>query len=190
MPSRLHRHYNLNHLHFITCSCYRRLPGLSDSRHRNFFLEILARLRQRYRFELVGYVIMPDHFHLLMGEPRIDDPSRVMQVLKQTVSRQVLGVLRKAGENPKAKRLLRQLGSSAHPGRIQFWERRFYDFNVWSEKKRLEKLEYMHNNPVKRGLVKNPADWPWSSFRFYYLSDTRMMEMDRIGSTKDLIKGQ
>ena len=182
MPSRLHRHYNLNHLHFITSSCYRRLPGFQGPEYRNFFIQTLARLRDRYRFELVGYVIMPDHFHLLMSEPRIDDPSRVMQVLKQTVSRHVLGVLRNADKNSKARRLLRQLESSARPGRIQFWERRFYDFNVWSEKKRLEKLEYMHNNPVKRGLVKNPADWPWSSFRFYYLSDTLMMEMDRIGS--------
>ena len=116
MPSRLHRHYNLNHLHFITCSCYRRLPGLSDSRHRNFLLETLVRLRRRYKFALVGYVIMPDHFHLLMGEPRTGDPSRVMQVLKQTVSRHVLGVLRNAGESPRAKRLLRQLQSSARQG--------------------------------------------------------------------------
>ena len=45
-----------------------------------------------------------------------------------------------------------------------------------------QRMGHPHNNPVKRGLVKNPADWPWSSFRFYYLSDTLMMEMDRISS--------
>ena len=49
----------------------------------------------------------------------------------------------------------------------RFWQRRFYDFNVWSHKKRREKLEYMHSNPVKRGLVRRPQDWPWSSYAFY-----------------------
>ena len=44
---------------------------------------------------------------------------------------------------------------------------RFYDFNVWSERKRIEKLRYMHRNPVKRGLVSQPDLWIWSSFRSY-----------------------
>jgi putative transposase len=60
------------------------------------------------------------------------------------------------------------------------WQRRFYDFNVWSEEKRLEKLDYMHGNPVKRGLVKSPADWPWSSWRFYHLNDTSALAMDPV----------
>jgi hypothetical protein len=58
------------------------------------------------------------------------------------------------------------------------WQRRFYDFNVWSESKRLEKLQYMHGNPVKRRLVENPGDWPWSSWRFYHLVDTSVLAMD------------
>jgi putative transposase len=60
------------------------------------------------------------------------------------------------------------------------WQRRFYDFNVWSEKKRLEKLDYMHGNPVRQGLVNSPADWPWSSWRFYHLNDTSVLSMDRV----------
>ena len=56
--------------------------------------------------------------------------------------------------------------------------RRFYDFNVWTEKKKIEKLRYMHDNPVIRELVKHPADWPWSSYRFYAFGDTRMLAMD------------
>jgi hypothetical protein len=61
------------------------------------------------------------------------------------------------------------------------WQRRFYDLNVWSDKKRLEKLTYMHNNPVKRGLAKGPGDWPWSSWRFYFRGDASLWAMDRIG---------
>jgi putative transposase len=48
------------------------------------------------------------------------------------------------------------------------WQHRFYDFNVWTERNRVEKLRYMHRNPVKRGLVMEPDQWAWSSFRSYY----------------------
>jgi putative transposase len=65
--------------------------------------------------------------------------------------------------------------------RYRVWQRRFYPFNVYSEKKRLEKLDYMHNNPVQRGLVSSADQWPWSSFRFYYLNDSSVLSMDRLG---------
>ena len=48
-----------------------------------------------------------------------------------------------------------------------FWQARFYDFNIWSRQKKNEKLHYMHNNPVTRGLVAQPGDWLWSSYSFY-----------------------
>ena len=60
----------------------------------------------------------------------------------------------------------------------RFWQRRFYDFNVWSSEKKKEKLEYMHANPVKRKLVKHPRDWPWSSFSFYARGEAGLMPMD------------
>ncbi len=63
-------------------------------------------------------------------------------------------------------------------GPHRVWQRRFNDLNVWSEKKRREKLNYMHGNPVKRGLVPSPDQWPWSSFRFYYLNDASVLAMD------------
>ena len=52
--------------------------------------------------------------------------------------------------------------------------------NIWSEKKQLEKLDYMHSNPVTRKLVDRPGDWPWSSWRFYFLEDTSLIAMDRL----------
>ncbi len=62
----------------------------------------------------------------------------------------------------------------------RIWQRRFYDMNIWTEKKRLEKLSYMHGNPVKRGLVASPEQWAYSSFRFYYLEDASVLAMDRL----------
>jgi putative transposase len=165
MPAGLHRTYGAHHLHFITCSCYRRLPFLSPARSRDRFLSILEQVRRRYRFVVVGYVVMPEHIHLLVTEPEIGNPSTIMQVLKQRTARALL---------PKRKRKdPRQRSLSARKSqRRAFWQERFYDFNVWTTKKRIEKLRYMHRNPVKRGLVDSPEQWRWSSYRFYFLDET------------------
>ena len=85
----------------------------------------------------------------------------MIQVLKQRVSRR----LRRKRRAPAAQlNLVFATGGTLLP---RFWQRRFYDFNVWSLKKRVEKLHYMHMNPLKRKLVAHPRDWPWSSFCFY-----------------------
>jgi len=58
------------------------------------------------------------------------------------------------------------------------WQKRFYDFNVWTERKRIEKLRYMHRNPVKRGLVEQPDQWRWSSFRSYFLGERGLVRVN------------
>lgn len=161
MPSGLHRTYGAHHLHFITCSCYRRLPFLRTAVRRDRFLRILEQTRQRYRFVIVGYVVMPEHIHLLITEPEMGNPSMVMQVLKQRTARALLPKKKRA--DPRQSYLF---GDTV--GRSPFWQARFYDFNVWTTKKRVEKLRYMHRNPVKRGLVSSPEEWRWSSYRFYF----------------------
>jgi REP element-mobilizing transposase RayT len=90
MPSGLHRTYGAHHLHFITCSCYRRLPFLGAAPSRDRVLSILEQARQHYRFVVVGYVVMPEHIHLLITEPEIGTPSTVMQVLKQRTAHALL----------------------------------------------------------------------------------------------------
>jgi putative transposase len=164
MPSGLHRSYGAHHLHFITRSCYRRLPFLRTARSRDRFLSILERTRKRYRFVVVGYVVMPEHIHLLLTEPEVGTPSTVMQVLKQRSARALLPKQRPA--DPRQRRLF---GDAVV--RSPFWQARFYDFNVWTTKKRVEKLRYMHRNPVKRGLVSSAEEWRWSSYRFYLLNE-------------------
>jgi putative transposase len=73
------------------------------------------------------------------------------------------------------------LPASVHlHGPHRVWQRRFYDLNIWSEKKRHKKLDYMHNNPVKRQLVASPDLWPWSSFRFFFLRDASIFPLDRL----------
>ena len=103
-------------------------------------------MRERYRFGVVGYVVMPEHVYLLISEPQIGNPSTVVQTVKLGFTQRWRGISGVSG---------------------QFWQRRFYDFNVWSQRKEVEKLKYMHRNPVVRGLVEKPDDWRWSSYRFY-----------------------
>jgi len=164
MPAGLHRTYGAHHLHFITCSCYRRLRLLSTERSRDCFLSILEQIRQRYSFVVVGYVVMPEHVHLLITEPEVGTPSTVMQVLKQRTAHALL---------PKRKRRdPRQCQLFPEDARRAFWQARFYDFNVWTTKKRVEKLRYMHRNPVKRRLVDSVEQWRWSSYRFYFFGES------------------
>jgi putative transposase len=136
---------------------------------RNRFLKILEEARQKYRFVVVGYVVMPEHFHMLISEPEQGTPSTVTQVVKQRFAHQVLKLLRKKG--PASQPRLWE-----EPDHV--WQRRFYDFNVWTEKKRAEKLRYMHRNPVKRGLVLSPEQWLWSSFRWYAMREPGLVKVN------------
>jgi putative transposase len=165
----LQRYYGRGDLHFITFSCDGRRPYLGTRSARDCFVEVLGQLRARIGIPLIGYVVMPEHVHLLIGEgsQSKSSPSKVLQILKQTSSR-VLREGRHSGE----------IGKGGKP----FWQRRFYDFNVWSAAKLREKLAYMHANPVERGLVSHPKDWPWSSWSFYEKGEEGLVVIDTVGS--------
>ena len=175
MPRRLKRLYGFGHLHFITFSCYRRLPLLSSVPSRNFFVRVLRQVLNEYGFKLVGYVVMPEHVHLLISEPARGTPSTVLKMLKQRVSRRLRSRRRSA---PAAQQ---SFLFAPHLDRLpQLWQTRFYDFSVWSRKKKIEKLAYMHANPVKRKLVQDPKDWPWSSYAFYQGRGEILVEIDPV----------
>jgi putative transposase len=176
MTKGLKRRYGQRHLHFITCSCYRRLPLLRSVRARTLFVKILGELRTHYQFALVGLVVMPEQFHLLIGELTVGTPSTVLQVLKQRVSRKLRQRRRKRPPSSQL-RLWHELPTG---GLRSFWQRRFYDFNVWTRKKKIEKLNYMHMNPVKRGLVAHPKDWRWSSYASYHRHPNALIQIDPV----------
>ena len=161
MPANLHRYYSVGYLHFITTSCYQRRPLFGSAHNRDLFLEVMEQIRERHRFVVVGYIVMPEHIHLLFSEPEVGNPSLVMAALKQTFAHRLLRRLR-AEANPRENTLWRTPLLRGH-----IWQARFYDFVVFTEKKRVEKLRYMHRNPVERGLVLEPQQWAWSSFRHY-----------------------
>jgi putative transposase len=159
MPPRLKRIYENADLHFITFSCYHREPNLQPSLRKDLFLSVLEQVRQQYRFAIIGCVVMPEHVHLLLSKPEKANLPVAVQVLKQIVSRKL-----SAGEPSAAQEAFRQ--------------RRFYDFNVRTEHKRIEKLRYLHQNPVTRRLVEKPEDWRWISFRHYAFDEPFLVTID------------
>jgi putative transposase len=152
MPPRLERRQQTGNLHFITFSCHGRNPYLASNRAASTFEHSLESMRQKYQFLLLGYVIMPEHVHLLLSEPPTHPLSTVLGSLKRSVSKQL----------PEA----------------PFWLPRYHDFNVFSPEKRLEKLRYIHRNPVTRGLVSAPAEYSWSSFRTYATHTQNTVQID------------
>jgi putative transposase len=175
MPRKLKRHYGKGDLHFITFSCYERRALLGTVRARNLFVKVMGEVRERYGFLLVGYVLMPEHVHLLMSEPKKGTPSKVVQVLKQRVSRAMRGKKRRGSDGQLSLKFPNEAGSLR-----RFWQKRFYDFNVWSSEKKKEKLNYMHANPVQRKLVRHPGEWPWSSWSFYMDGDRGLVTIDPV----------
>jgi putative transposase len=161
MPKNLKRRVGRGDLHFITFTCYQRRALLASVRARNLAVKILGEVRRRFGIALLGYVIMPEHVHVLIKEAPEIPPAKVIQVFKQRVSRQMRGRKR-----PQAGQLSLQFPKDG-AGLRRFWQRRYYDFNVYTEKKLREKLEYIHSNPVREKLVPHPRDWPWSSWTFY-----------------------
>ena len=145
---------------------------------------------------------MPEHFHILMSEPQEATPSTAMQAIKLSYARRVLSKQNptysrrsrvKTDRVPHFSRSLREVGpltqsSTRAPNHI--WTKRFYDFNLWSQQKESEKLHYMHQNPVTRGLVDKPEDWKWSSFLYYATGKTGTIRLNDWSAWEDKMRRQ
>src|ERR1700722_7780320 len=152
MPFKLKRYQETGDFHFLTFSCHARQPYLASAASRDLFELALEQIRRLYVFFVFGYVAMPEHVHLLVSESKRGTLDRAVQALKRSVSKQ----------------------SKQRP----FWLPRYYDFNVRSEKKRVEKLRYMYRHPVVRGLARKPEDWKWSSFRHHLTGENGIVQIE------------
>ena len=153
MPHGLVRYQHSNQSHFLTFSCYQRLPHFFNERFRDIFLDCLERTRRRYRFLVYAYVIMPEHVHLVVSEPEKGLLATSMQALKVSFIR-----------------------TSEFKG--TFWQKRYYDHNIRDYKSFTNKLRYIHRNPVKRGLCRTAMNWNWSSFRHYATAEIGIVEIE------------
>jgi putative transposase len=163
-PPRKHlKRYERSHdLRFLTFSTYRRVRVFDDPAVADLFARHLERVRQNHRFRLYAWMIMPEHVHLIIW-PRLpaSPVRRVLMDLKRVFSRDLLEQVRR-----RAGHLLERL--TAPDGEMRVWQAGGgYDRNIYGEEERIEKTNYIHQNPVTRGLVAKPIDWPWSSARWY-----------------------
>jgi putative transposase len=161
MPYKLKRFIGRQDFHFITFTCYQRRKFLASMNSRNITTRILGEVRDRFRFKLIGYVLVPDHVHLIISEPPGATPGKAMQVFKQRVSRLLRGSRRR-----NRWQLCLAFPDQSPPHR-RFWQRRYFDMNLYSAYMIRQKLDYIHANPVKEKLVTHPKDWPWSSWAAY-----------------------
>ncbi|MFH1418801.1 MAG: transposase [Planctomycetota bacterium] len=183
MPSRLQRHNELYQIHFITFSCFRRLQFFRHDTVKLTFTNAMKRVRGRFNIRWIGYVIMPEHVHLLVapqekGSDEITSVSSFLNTLKGASGHDGKEALREVWRRNRSlgTRVLDAWATGMDPR--PFWKPRGYDFNVVRDDTLLSKLDYTHNNPIRRGLAESAEQWRWSSFRYYELADDSLIEMD------------
>ncbi len=175
--------YGQGHYHYLTENTYRRARIFDSDRFRHKFVQTLDELRTELGFKIFAYVLMPEHCHLLLWPSTAANPSQIMQKLSERTANFTLRNLRENLAYPWCQKMRKRFELPAtvhHHAHYRVWNRRGYDMNICSGKKQNEKIDYIHNNPVARGLVAHPGDWPWSSWRFYYREDRSLLAMDHM----------
>jgi putative transposase len=148
-------------IRFVTFSCERRLPLLGNPAIRDLFAQTVASTRKRYHFDLYAWVAMPEHVHLLVRPPSGLTLDRVLYAIKFSVARRVIARWRDL-DVP----ILREI--TRPDGTPRFWQKGGgFDRNTRDREEFTKSVQYIHRNPVKRGLVETPEDWEWSSVRWW-----------------------
>ena len=190
MHKNLPKFNDSSYVHFATTDTYKNRPYFRDEGFCRILLEELDSYSNRYSFMLMGYVIMPDHVHLLLWWDRGERPelsiSKIMQGIKGVTARRIIDLMVANGLEQMLQPTPRMLPSTPMASeqsssqtqhsveshrrnlRYRLWQPGFYDFNIYNEEKVLEKLAYVHDNPVRGGLVLSPGDYKWSSYRLYF----------------------
>ncbi|MFH1059682.1 MAG: transposase [Pseudomonadota bacterium] len=150
---------NFGHIHFITFSCYKRRRILDDDSAKRIVLGVLSSQLGKQQAGCAGFVVMPDHVHALIW---FKEAGQLSHFMKQWKQRSSVNIKRNMNER-------RTSYADSAPLSDPVWQEGYYSFNVYSQDKLVEKLNYMHHNPVKVGLVARPGDWQFSSARHYLL---------------------
>jgi len=167
MPSGLRRYHHTGQAHFLTFTCYHRYRYFNAAPVYDLFPICLENMRRKFAMYVYGYVVMPEHVHLLVSEPSAGGTlADAIHYLKLSFAKR-----------------LRTLRYKSEPG--PFWQRRYYDRNVRDGEEFDTKLDYLHGNPVKRGLVRQPSEWKWSSYRHYALREIGVVEIESEWTARD-----
>ena len=155
---------NLGTVRFVTFGCFRQGRDLSDPRARELLIKHIDEARKKHGFKLLGYVIMPEHVHMVLLPPDGVKLGLVIREIKSKMAREYFA-----------------LTMSEVQGTRAFWQKRCYDHNCRSSETVWEKIEYCHNNPARRGLVQAPGEYKWSSYAWYQGQADVPLAIDAIG---------
>jgi putative transposase len=172
------RYNDAGHAHALAFSCFRRQPFLSKDGSRTWFVEAVERARAKHAFHIWAYVIMPEHVHLLVWPTKASySISEILNSIKQSVSKRALLYVAHKAPAFLSRMQDRQPNGEVH---FRFWQRGGgFDRNVVQPSTAYHEIEYMHNNPVRRGLCRQAVDWFWSSAADYADLRTGPFRIDR-----------
>ncbi|MDQ1639183.1 MAG: REP-associated tyrosine transposase [Pyrinomonadaceae bacterium] len=162
---RLFKSQEPNLVHYVTSVTFDRVPVFRKDHTCSLFIDALAATRDKEPFKLIGYVIMPNHIHLL-ANPLCLDISVVVGRLKGRSAVSILNWLRAEVQSTSlAKLALEKPLKSGQTHAV--WMKEFSAIDIWSRKFIRQKLNYIHMNPVRAGLCDHPGKWRWSSYKAY-----------------------
>lgn len=188
MTHGLVRFQETKHSHFVTFSCRHRQAHFVSPELFELFVQCLEEMRLRFDMCVYGYVVMPEHVHLLLSEPAQVRLAEALHFLKLSFAKRARRLrfpLAQATETQvSAQRAGANLGHT-RPSSTLFWEKRYHDRNVRDHDEFVVKLRYLHRNPAKRGLVRTAEEWPWSSYRHYALREIGVVEIESEWTARD-----
>lgn len=161
---------------FVTFSCYHNYNLFKTDTVKNIFLHQLDTLRTKYMFKIYGYVIMPNHVHLVLLLPDEIAVSKIIGELKSLTGREIISHWQSIGLEIFDKLKVIKDGKQKYA----FWQRKYYDHNCRTKETTIEKINYCHKNPVTKSLVEKQEDWIWSSFRSHHKMNNVMLKIDEI----------
>jgi|WetSurMetagenome_2_1015567.scaffolds.fasta_scaffold20435_6 putative transposase len=172
------RHYEAaGDARYLTFSCFRNQEFLRSERACRWLVESIADARQAVPFDLWAWVFMPQHVHLLIRPAVTTSIGAVLKKIKEPVSKRVAAWVR-----CNAPDFVPRMMDIQPNGRktLRFWQPGpGYDRNLFSPQELREKIDYIHRNPLRRSLVRQPADWTWSSFHAWESGKDEPLPIDR-----------
>ena len=167
-----------NAIYYITTNVYGRLALFTQPSTIIPIIDSLNYYRYKYHFLVTGYVIMPDHLHLLLWPQEDDQPGDIMRDFKKFTA---VRLIRQAQVESRSdwRDAFHQAGAETHRSQDKVWQDHYWDKLIYSPKVLRQKLNYLHRNPVRAGLVASPEDYPYSSYRSYVCGDESLIQIDK-----------
>jgi REP element-mobilizing transposase RayT len=166
--------------YYITSVTNKRLPVFQKANMKDLVCNALNEARTSAGLLLFAYVIMPDHFHVLLGTAR--KPSECLRYVNGISSHRVIGLLKESGYDSSLEKLSHQQGRNRY--RYSLWDHHPNLKSITDEEVFMQKVNYIHQNPVRAGFVQDPKTYRWSSIRCWLRcmneDEPLLMDLDKI----------